>query len=125
MQEPDPARTPQEPGGGPSDPVSGADQAPGAVSYSIAPGTILHAGNGQVLTVTVAATANYNAATMSVLINVQKATPTITWSEPARIPCPAQAVALPRGDRRARLRHPGRRQGDRAAGALAPADAQA
>jgi hypothetical protein len=42
----------------------------GALTYSPAAGTILNAGNGQVLTVTAAATQDYNVATASVTINV-------------------------------------------------------
>jgi hypothetical protein len=52
--------------------------APGALGYTPAAGTILSAGNGQFLTVTAAATTDYNTATKSVTINVLKASPSIT-----------------------------------------------
>jgi hypothetical protein len=54
--------------------------APGALMYSPATGTLLNAGVGQTLTVTAAATANYNQATANVLITVLKANATITLS---------------------------------------------
>ncbi len=47
--------------------------APGALTYSPPAGTILPAGMNQALTVTAAATANYNAATLTVHINVLSA----------------------------------------------------
>ena len=66
--------------------VSGPGSAPtGAVTYTLGAGTILDAGNGQSLTVNVAATADYNAATATVSINVLKANQTITWANPADI----------------------------------------
>jgi hypothetical protein len=49
--------------------VPGPDAA-GQMSYSPPAGTVLDIGNGQALTVTVAGTANYNAATATVTINV-------------------------------------------------------
>jgi hypothetical protein len=64
---------------------SGPDTAAGALSYSPPTGTILNAGPGQTLTVTAAATPNYKAATAIVTISVRKATPTITWANPADI----------------------------------------
>ncbi len=58
----------------------------GSFSYSPAAGTKLNAGNNQSLTATFNPTdANYESATASVTINVAKATPTITWSNPADI----------------------------------------
>jgi MBG domain (YGX type)/FG-GAP-like repeat len=57
----------------------------GALSYNPPAGTLLQAGNGQVLTVTAAATSNYEQATKSVTIDVLKAKPVITWSTPAPI----------------------------------------
>jgi hypothetical protein len=65
--------------------VPGPDGTTGALSYSPAAGTVLHADAGQTLTVTAAATTNYNATTLRVTINVQKATPAITWANPADI----------------------------------------
>src|SRR5262249_43662662 len=47
--------------------------AAGALTYSPAATTVLHAGNGQTLTVNAAATQDYNAATASVTINVTPA----------------------------------------------------
>jgi hypothetical protein len=49
----------------------------GTLTYSPAAGTVLPAGGGQVLSVTAAATTDYNAATRPVTINVAKASPTI------------------------------------------------
>ncbi len=46
------------------------------------------------LTVTAAATGNYNAATRTVTINISKATPTITWAHPADITETARAVCF-------------------------------
>ncbi len=65
--------------------VSGPDQTTGALTYSPAAGTVLSAGPNQTLTVTAAATANYNAATRTVTISVAPATPVITWASPAGI----------------------------------------
>ena len=60
---------------------------PGSFVYTPAAGTVLSAGNGQTLHVdfTPTDTANYNNASKNVTINVQKATPTINWSNPADI----------------------------------------
>ena len=60
---------------------------PGTFSYSIAAGTVLSAGAGQVLTVTFTPndTADYKSATASTTINVLKATPLVTWANPAAI----------------------------------------
>jgi hypothetical protein len=52
--------------------------AAGAVTYTPAAGTVLAAGHAQTLTVSVAATANYNAATATVYLNVTPAPLTIT-----------------------------------------------
>ena len=64
--------------------VSGGS-APGALTYTPATGTLLNAGPSQDLTVDAAATSNYNAATKTVQINVNKAEQTITWANPADI----------------------------------------
>ena len=62
---------------------------PGNVRYTPASGTVLPLGNGQTLSVTFTPTdaTDYTAATKSVSINVQaeQITPTITWSNPADI----------------------------------------
>jgi hypothetical protein len=58
--------------------------AAGALAYTPAAGTVLDAGT-QILKVDAAATANYNAASATVNIFVNKANPTITWSKPAAI----------------------------------------
>src|SRR5262249_51647599 len=50
----------------------------GALTYSVADGTILHAGLGQALTVTAAGTNNYNPAQASVTIDVTPAVLTVT-----------------------------------------------
>jgi hypothetical protein len=57
----------------------------GTFSYSPASGTVLPVGQRQPLTVTFtpADTANYDTANATVLINVVKATPLITWTGPA------------------------------------------
>jgi cyclophilin family peptidyl-prolyl cis-trans isomerase len=59
----------------------------GTFTYSPAIGTVLHAGTGQVLSVTFTPndTADYTTANARVTINVNKATPTITWATPADI----------------------------------------
>ena len=59
----------------------------GTFSYTPAASAVLNAGNGQTLSVnfTPTDTANYNAASRSVTINVVKATPVITWGNPADI----------------------------------------
>src|SRR5207245_9688219 len=51
--------------------------APAALPYAPPAGTVLNAGGAQTLTVTAAATPNYDAATKSVTIDVQRATPVI------------------------------------------------
>ena len=63
----------------------GPDPATGMLSYSPAAGTVLGAGAGQSLMVSAAATNNYNAATLTVTIDVQKATPAVAWANPADI----------------------------------------
>jgi hypothetical protein len=64
--------------------VTVAGPAPaGALTYDRGGGTILNAGNGQSLTVVAAATRDYGQASATVSINILKATPTITWSDPA------------------------------------------
>jgi hypothetical protein len=59
----------------------------GAFVYTPPAGTVLHAGAGQTLSTnfTPAETADYNTATASVLIDVSKATPALTWAAPAPI----------------------------------------
>src|SRR6185436_12678314 len=60
---------------------------PGAFVYTPASGTVLSAGAAQPLSVTFTPTdtANYNSANKSVTIDVAKATPVITWANPAGI----------------------------------------
>lgn len=60
---------------------------PGSFAYTPTAGTLLNAGNGQALSVnfTPNDAANYNNASATVHINVLKATPTITWNDPADI----------------------------------------
>ncbi|TKC09872.1 T9SS type B sorting domain-containing protein [Pedobacter polaris] len=58
--------------------------AEGALTYTPALGTIL-GGGAQTLSVTAAATSNYEAATKTVAITVDKATQTIVWNVPANI----------------------------------------
>src|SRR5205814_7116114 len=60
---------------------------PGTLTYSPASGAFLNAGPGQTLTANFTPTdyANYSTATKTVTINVIKATPTLTWSNPADI----------------------------------------
>src|SRR4030095_8285754 len=60
---------------------------PGTFLYTPGAGTVLNAGNGQTLHVdfTPTDTTNYTNASKNVLINVTKATPTITWNNPADI----------------------------------------
>src|SRR5207249_2384713 len=57
----------------------------GTFAYTPAAGSVLHAGAGQSLSVTFTptSTANYATASKTVLINVLKAAPTITWNAPA------------------------------------------
>jgi hypothetical protein len=65
--------------------ISVPDPAHVTLDYSPPTGTVLHAGSGQILRVSTSATANDNAATVTVTINVLPATPTITWANPADI----------------------------------------
>jgi len=60
---------------------------PGTFVYSPASGKVFGVGNNQSLSVTFTPTdtTDYTTATMTVSINVDKATPTITWSNPADI----------------------------------------
>ena len=58
--------------------------APGALTYTPATGTLLDAGS-QLLSVTAAATDNYNEANKSVSLLVNKAPQTITWANPANV----------------------------------------
>ena len=59
----------------------------GAWAYTPPAGTVLNAGAGQTLSVTFTPTdtANYTPATASVTIDVTKATPVVTWANPASI----------------------------------------
>ncbi|MGP0063643.1 MAG: choice-of-anchor Q domain-containing protein [Isosphaeraceae bacterium] len=59
----------------------------GTFSYTPAAGTVLGAGNNQELAVTFTPTdtTDYSIATATATINVDKATPTITWANPADI----------------------------------------
>src|SRR5438093_12731169 len=59
----------------------------GSFVYSPPAGTMLDVGNNQTLHVDFSPTdtANYNSASKNVAINVLKATPAITWSNPADI----------------------------------------
>ena len=61
---------------------------PGSFAYDPAAGSILDAGTDQALSVlfTPADSDNYNSVSAGVLIDVLKATPTISWSNPADIP---------------------------------------
>src|SRR4029078_6073604 len=59
---------------------------PGALTYTPASGTLLNAGPNQTLSVSAAATSNYNAAgPTTVQINVNKSNQTITRANPADI----------------------------------------
>jgi len=64
------------------------NELPGSFLYDPAVGSVLNAGEDQSLSVTFtpADTDNYNNAVAGVLIDVLKATPTISWSNPADIP---------------------------------------
>jgi hypothetical protein len=68
---------------------------PGTLTYIPAAATVLNAGNAQVLTVNFVPTdANtYSNASKTVHINVLKATPVITWNNPADITYPAALSA--------------------------------
>ena len=77
-------------------PLSGAQlnatsTATGTFVYTPVAGTVLHAGPSQTLSVTFTPTpgspsaADYTAATTTVLLNVNKATPIVTWTTPAPI----------------------------------------
>jgi hypothetical protein len=61
--------------------------APGTFNYTPVSGTVLKAGSGQTLAVlfTPTDTVDFNTAAGSVTINVAKATPAITWANPANI----------------------------------------
>jgi hypothetical protein len=64
---------------------------PGVLTYIPAAATLLNAGNAQTLSVNFVPTdtVNYNNASKNVSINVLKASPTITWSNPGDITYPA------------------------------------
>ena len=69
----------------------------GSFTYTPAAGTVLNAGNAQVLSVAFAPTdtTNYNAVPVTtVLIDVLKATPVITWPTPAAITYPTALSAV-------------------------------
>src|SRR5205814_10655283 len=55
---------------------------PGALTYTPDAGALLNVGNDQALKVDAAETTNYKPATKTVHINVEKATPTVTWGNP-------------------------------------------
>jgi hypothetical protein len=66
--------------------VSVAGPAPaGALSYTPAAGTVLHAGTGQVLSVAAAGTNDYNAASASVTLDVNPAPLTVTANDAALV----------------------------------------
>src|SRR5262249_26300243 len=60
---------------------------PGSLVYTPAVGTVLKAGSAQVLSVTFTPTdtTDYSSLTTPTTINVLKATPTVTWANPADI----------------------------------------
>ncbi len=60
---------------------------PGTFTYSVAAGTVLHAGQGQTLSVIFTPTdaVDYATVTATAILNVARATPEITWSNPADI----------------------------------------
>src|SRR6185369_10571733 len=70
-----------------SDQLNATVNAPGTLSYSPGPGTVLNAGSGQTLTAAFlpANPNNYNSVTATVSIDVSKASPMITWPNPADI----------------------------------------
>jgi YD repeat-containing protein len=57
----------------------------GALTYTPPAGTLLQAGIGQILSVSAAETPNYNPATATALLTVQKAKPVLTWANPTGI----------------------------------------
>ncbi|HSY47190.1 MAG TPA: MBG domain-containing protein [Thermoanaerobaculia bacterium] len=57
----------------------------GALTYTPPAGTLLQAGPGQTLMVAAAETTNYNSATATALLTVQKAKPVLTWANPSGI----------------------------------------
>jgi hypothetical protein len=66
--------------------LSATANVPGTFLYNPAAGTVLSAGNNQTLSTTFTpANTAYGPVTASVLLNVLKATPTITWNAPANI----------------------------------------
>ncbi|MCB1097607.1 MAG: carboxypeptidase regulatory-like domain-containing protein [Verrucomicrobiae bacterium] len=67
--------------------LSAVANVPGSISYSPASGSVLDAGNGQTLTAsfTPTDTTRYATASKAVSIDVSKATPVITWSNPEPI----------------------------------------
>ena len=60
---------------------------PGSFVYTPATGTVLSVGTGHTLSVTFTPTdtVDYNAVTIATAINVEKATPVLTWANPASI----------------------------------------
>jgi Bacterial Ig-like domain (group 3) len=68
--------------------VAGVEQTvAGTFTYTPAPGTILHAGSNQTLSVTFTPSdpTDYSTASTSVTIDVAKAAPSISWADPAGI----------------------------------------
>ena len=65
--------------------LNATSSAPGTITYAPAAGTVLDAGDGQILTATLPASTNFNSAEATVSINVNKATATIAWNNPAAI----------------------------------------
>ena len=93
---------------------------PGAFTYTPPATTLLNAGNSQTLSVNFvpADTTNYNNASKNVSINVLKATPVITWNNPADITYAAalgatQLNATGQRPRRFRLHTAGRHSFER------------
>ena len=67
--------------------LDAAASVPGSFAYTPAAGTVLNAGQGKILSVTFTPTdtTDYNSVTTTTTINVQQATPTITWANPPAI----------------------------------------
>ena len=67
--------------------LDAAASVPGSFAYTPTAGTVLNAGQGQILsaTFTPTDTVDYNSVTATATLKVQKATPTITWANPADI----------------------------------------
>jgi gliding motility-associated-like protein len=67
--------------------LNASSNVPGNLAYTPDKGTVLAAGNNQILSVTFTPTdgANYNTKTQTVKINVGKLTPVLTWAAPSAI----------------------------------------